>query len=51
MKNKGVSRSKLKATMPVALRNFDRQMGKYKRRHWEYFREWMGWKPREEKKT
>jgi|10_taG_2_1085330.scaffolds.fasta_scaffold91829_1 hypothetical protein len=46
---KGVSRSKLKAIMPVALKNFDRQMGKYKSKHWEYFRDWMGWEKKEKK--
>ena len=49
MKNKGVSRSALKSTMPFAVQKFDRQMGKYRRRHWEAFRDWMGWEKKEKK--
>jgi hypothetical protein len=51
MKKRGVSRSKLKSTMPFALQRFDRQMGKYKRRHWKMFREWLGWEEKKEKNT
>ena len=51
MKKKNVSRSKLKATMPFAVARFDREMGKYRSRHWEHFRDWMGWKPKKEKEN
>ena len=37
-----MSRSKLKALMPVALKKFEKfYKVKYKRRHWHYFKEWM----------
>tara|TARA_Y100000588_G_scaffold87320_1_gene92994 strand:+ start:494 stop:652 length:159 start_codon:yes stop_codon:yes gene_type:complete len=39
----GYSRSLLKAVCPVAVARFDREMGKYRRRHWKHFKEWMGW--------
>jgi|SaaInlStandDraft_2_1057019.scaffolds.fasta_scaffold98538_3 hypothetical protein len=48
-KIKSLSRSRLKSIMPTALKNFDNQMGKYKRKHWEYFKEWMGWETQENK--
>tara|TARA_R110000824_G_scaffold374147_2_gene564652 strand:+ start:1990 stop:2127 length:138 start_codon:yes stop_codon:yes gene_type:complete len=44
MKEKGMSRSALKAVCPFAVQKFDRQMGKYRRRHWDAFKDWMGWK-------
>ena len=49
MKKNGLSRSKLKAICPFALQRFDRQMGKYRARHWKSFVEWMGWKIKKKK--
>ena len=49
MEKKGMSRSKLKAICPFAVQRFDRQMGKYRRRHWEAFKEWMGWESKKAK--
>ena len=49
MKKKGMSRKRLKSLVPIALKNFDNQMGKYKRKHWEYFKEWMGGETEENK--